>query len=146
MQRNELKQCNVQQIMENMPVLRDLPVGSHVGLALNSNRGLHLYVDGSDQGVIGTDVPDPCCFMFDLCGYCTTVLCCLCSVKQVLHHPFCPPLCSPSLCSPPLYSPPLCSSTLCSPPLCSPPLCSPRPLKCRDGVDLPLLTSDGHLY
>ena len=81
MQRYALKQCNVQQIVEDRPVLDDLPVGCHVGLALDSDRDVHLYLDGTDQGVIGTDVPDPCYFMFDLYGYCTKVLCCLCSVK-----------------------------------------------------------------
>ena len=81
MQRYTLKQCNVQQIKENRPVLRDQPVGSHVGLALDSDRGLHLYVDGTDQGVIGTDVPDPCYFMLDLYGYCTKVLCTSCYMQ-----------------------------------------------------------------
>ena len=75
MQRYTLKQCNVQQIEEERPVLSGRPVGSHVGLALGSDRGLHLYVQGIDQGVIGTDVPDPCYFMFDMLGYCTKVLC-----------------------------------------------------------------------
>ena len=75
MQRYTLKQCNVQQIEEDRPVLCDRPVGSHLGLALGSDRGLHLYVDGIDQSVIGTDVPDPCYFMFDLITYCAKVLC-----------------------------------------------------------------------
>ena len=75
MQRNTLKQCNVQQIEEDRPVLCNRPVGSHLGLVLGSDRGLHLYVNATDQGVIGTDVPDPCYFMFDLTGYCTKVLC-----------------------------------------------------------------------
>ena len=56
-------------------MLSGRPVGSHVGLALGSDRGLHFYVDGIDRGVIGTDVPDPCYFMFDVYGYCTKVLC-----------------------------------------------------------------------
>ena len=80
MQRYTLKQ-NVQQIVEDRPVLDDLPVGCHVGLALGSDRGLHLYVDGTDQGVIGTDVPDPCYFMFDLYAYCTKVLCRSCYMQ-----------------------------------------------------------------
>ena len=86
MQRNTLKQCNVQQVEGDRPVLRNRPVGWHVGLALDSDRGLHLYADGSDadgsdQGVIGTDVPDPCYFMFDLFGYCTKVLCRSCYMQ-----------------------------------------------------------------
>ena len=85
MQRNTLKQCNVHQVEEDRPVLRNRPVGCHVGLALDSDRGLHLYADGSDQGVIGTDVPDPCYFMFDLYGYCTKVLCTSCYMHYVLR-------------------------------------------------------------
>ena len=81
MQRYALKQCYVQQIVEDRPVLFNRPVGCHVGLALDSDRGLHLYVGGTDQGVIGTDVPDPCYFMFDLCGYCTKVLCRSCYMQ-----------------------------------------------------------------
>ena len=78
-------QCNIQQIVEDRPVLRDLPVRCHVGLALSSDRGLHLYVNGTDQGVIGTDVPDPCYFMFDLFAYCTKVLCRSCYIQSVLR-------------------------------------------------------------
>ena len=81
MQRYRLKQCNVQQIVEDRPVLCTQPVGCHVGLVLGSDRGLHLYVDGIDQGVIGTDVPDPCYFMFDLYAYCTKVLCRSCYMQ-----------------------------------------------------------------
>ena len=85
MQRNTLKQCNVQQIKEDRPLLRNRPVGSHLGLALDSDRGLHLYVDGTGQGVIGTDVPDSCYFVFDLCGYCTKELCRSCYMQYILH-------------------------------------------------------------
>ena len=91
MQRYTLKQCNVQQIMEDRPVLRGPHVGCHVGLVLHSDRGLHLYFDGTDQGVFGTDVPDPCYFMFDLTGYCTKVLCSSFHTKHVLHRPLSPP-------------------------------------------------------
>ena len=71
--------------MDDRQVLCNLPVGSHVGLALDSNRRLHLYIDGTDQGVIGTDVPDPCYFMFDLIGHCTKVLCRSCYMHYVLR-------------------------------------------------------------
>ena len=112
-------------------------MGCHVGLVLGSDRALHLYVDGTDQGVIGTDVPDPCYFMFDLIGYCTKVLCSSFYTKRVLHRPLFPPrlldlllfalllIFSSSLLS--SLSSPLVSSTssslssLSSPPLCSPP-------------------------
>ena len=85
MQRNAIKQCNVQQIIEIRPVLRDLPVGSQLGLGLDSDRGLHLYLDGTDQGVIRTDVPEHCYFMFDLRGYCTKVLGRSCNMHYVLR-------------------------------------------------------------
>ena len=86
MQRNTLKQCNVQQIVVAMPVLYDRPVGCHVGLVLTNDRGLHLYIDGIDHGVIGTDVLDPCYFMFDLWGYCTKVLCSSFYTKHVFSE------------------------------------------------------------
>ena len=85
MQSNTLKQCNVQQIGEDRPVLRDPPVECHLGLALDSDRGLHLHLDGNDQGVVGTDVPDPCYFMFDVIAHCTKVLCRSCYMHYVLR-------------------------------------------------------------
>ena len=48
-------------------------VGSRLGLVVDTDRSLHLYVDGKDQGVVARDIPDPCYFMFDLYGYCTKV-------------------------------------------------------------------------
>ena len=91
MQRYTLKQFNVQQIIEDRPVLGNPPVGCHPGLVLGSDRALHLYIDGTDQGIIGTDVPDPCYFMIDLIGYCTKVLCSSFYTKHVLHRPLSPP-------------------------------------------------------
>ena len=42
-------------------------IGTRVGLAvLATDRSLHLYVDGTERGVVAPDVPDPCYFMFDL--------------------------------------------------------------------------------
>ena len=121
MQRNTLKQCNVQQIVVAMPVLYDRPVGCHVGLVLTSDRGLHLYINGIDQDVIGTDVLDPCYFMFDLWGYCTKVLCSSFYTKHVLHRPLSPPRLLDLLLFALLliFSSSLLSS-LSSPPLCSP--------------------------
>ena len=57
-----------------------------MGLALDNDRDLHLYVGGIDRGVIGTDVLDPCNFMFDLRGYCTKVLCTSCYMQLVLYQ------------------------------------------------------------
>ena len=126
MQRSTLKQCNVQQIKEDRPVLHVPPVGCYLGLALDSDRGLHLYLDGNDEGVVCTDVPDPCYFMFDLTRYCTKVLCSSFYTKQILHHPLSPPrlldlllfalllIFSSSLLSSFLSSPSLSSSSLSS--------------------------------
>ncbi|KAL8618766.1 hypothetical protein ACOMHN_015176 [Nucella lapillus] len=47
--------------------LGSLQEGSRVGVALDSGRCLHLYVDGVDQGVAARDVPRPCYALFDIC-------------------------------------------------------------------------------
>jgi hypothetical protein len=54
--------------------LKDLDSGSRVGLAIYSDRSLHLYVDEQDRGVIANNLPDTCFFMFDLFARCTKVL------------------------------------------------------------------------
>ena len=48
-------------------------VGSRLGLVVDTDRRLHLYVDGNDQGVVAPDIPDPCYFMFDLSEHCLKV-------------------------------------------------------------------------
>ena len=48
-------------------------VGSRLGLVVDTDRSLYLYVDGNDQGIVAPDIPDPCYFMFDLFDYCTKV-------------------------------------------------------------------------
>ena len=48
-------------------------VGSRLGLVVDTDRSLHLYADGEDQGVVAPHIPDPCYFMFDLFDYCTKV-------------------------------------------------------------------------
>ena len=53
-------------------------VGSRLGLVVDTDRSLHLYVDGKDQGVVAPHISDPCYFMFDLYAYCTKVLHCFC--------------------------------------------------------------------
>ena len=40
---------------------------------MDTDRSLHLYADGEDQGVVAPHIPDPCYFMFDLFDYCTKV-------------------------------------------------------------------------
>ena len=50
-------------------------VETRVGLAvLATDRSLHLYVDGTERGVVAPHVPDPCYFMFDLGYRCTKVV------------------------------------------------------------------------
>ena len=48
-------------------------VGSRLGLVVDTDRSLHLYADGKDQGVVARHIPNPCYFMFDLFNYCTKV-------------------------------------------------------------------------
>lgn len=55
------------------PALKDLAAGSRVGLAMDSDRGLHLYVNGLDKGLVARDMPDTLFFMFDLFARCTKV-------------------------------------------------------------------------
>ncbi|XP_070176282.1 tripartite motif-containing protein 2-like [Littorina saxatilis] len=56
---------------EEWSVLNKLAAGSKVGLAVDTDRSLHLYVDGKHQGVVAPDIPTPCYFMFDMFWYCT---------------------------------------------------------------------------
>ncbi|XP_070176284.1 neuralized-like protein 4 [Littorina saxatilis] len=58
---------------EEWSVLDELAAGSKVGLAVDTDRSLHLYVDGKHQGVVAPDIPTPCYFMFDLYSRCTKV-------------------------------------------------------------------------
>ena len=37
-----------------------------MGLALDTNRTLHLYIDGQHLGVVAPDVADPCYVMIDV--------------------------------------------------------------------------------
>jgi hypothetical protein len=46
--------------------LWDLRVGSRVGVVVDGDRSLHLYVDGEDQGVAATNLPQPCYPLFVL--------------------------------------------------------------------------------
>ena len=43
-----------------------LQVGSRVGLSLDSDHRLHLYVDGQHQGIVDSHVPQPCYALFDM--------------------------------------------------------------------------------
>ncbi|XP_076436894.1 uncharacterized protein LOC143276281 [Babylonia areolata] len=63
-----------QRVIRMWSGLKNVVAGTQLGVALDSSRRLHLYVNGKDQGVVTTDtIPDPCHFMFDLFSRCTRV-------------------------------------------------------------------------
>lgn len=55
------------------PNLDTCPEGTILGLRLDSSGGLHLHVNGMDQGVAVSDVPQPCHALVDLYGQCEQV-------------------------------------------------------------------------
>ncbi|TFJ96250.1 dimethyladenosine transferase [Platysternon megacephalum] len=62
---NSLKIC------ENYgPNLDTCPEGTVLGLLVDSNSSLHLYVNGMDQGAAAQDIPTPCYVLVDLYGQC----------------------------------------------------------------------------
>ncbi|KAL8597183.1 hypothetical protein ACOMHN_022230 [Nucella lapillus] len=46
--------------------LRGVRAGSRVGLLVDGQGNLHLYVDGTDRGVFASAVPQPCYVLIDL--------------------------------------------------------------------------------
>ncbi|XP_031441146.1 neuralized-like protein 4 isoform X2 [Clupea harengus] len=65
---NSLKIC------ENYgPNLDTCPEGTVLGLLVDGNSCLHLYVNGMDQGVAAQDIPSPCFPLIDLYGQCEQV-------------------------------------------------------------------------
>uniref|UniRef100_A0A3B4VD94 Neuralized E3 ubiquitin protein ligase 4 n=1 Tax=Seriola dumerili TaxID=41447 RepID=A0A3B4VD94_SERDU len=65
---NSLKIC------ENYgPNLDTCPEGTVLGLLVDANSCLHLYVNGMDQGVAAQDIPSPCYPFIDLYGQCEQV-------------------------------------------------------------------------
>uniref|UniRef100_A0A3Q3NP69 Neuralized-like protein 4 n=1 Tax=Labrus bergylta TaxID=56723 RepID=A0A3Q3NP69_9LABR len=65
---NSLKIC------ENYgPNLDTCPEGTLLGLLVDANSCLHLYVNGMDQGVAAQDIPSPCYPFIDLYGQCEQV-------------------------------------------------------------------------
>ena len=46
--------------------LYNLPQGSRVGVRVDRQASLHLYVDGQHQGVAAHNVKGPCFALFDL--------------------------------------------------------------------------------
>lgn len=62
------------QICENYgPNLDTCPEGTVLGLLVDANSCLHLYVNGMDQGVAAQDIPSPCYPFIDLYGQCEQV-------------------------------------------------------------------------
>ncbi|XP_032178448.1 neuralized-like protein 4 isoform X2 [Mustela erminea] len=55
------------------PNLDTCPEGTILGLRLDGSGGLHLHVNGIDQGVAVPDVPQPCHALVDLYGQCEQV-------------------------------------------------------------------------
>nr|KAG5693404.1 hypothetical protein BaRGS_009877 [Batillaria attramentaria] len=65
-------QCPGKQQEESCSVgaaLTSVGVGDRVGVLVDAARCLHLYVNGTDQGVAARDVPHPCYAFFDLSYY-----------------------------------------------------------------------------
>ena len=54
--------------------LKDLPQGSSVGVRVDRQASLHLYIGGQDQGVAAHNVKQPCFALFDL-WYRSTKVC-----------------------------------------------------------------------
>ena len=46
--------------------LVDLPRDSRVGVLIDDSRSLHLYINGQDQGVAASHLPQSCFAFFDL--------------------------------------------------------------------------------
>uniref|UniRef100_A0A3B1JK21 Neuralized E3 ubiquitin protein ligase 4 n=1 Tax=Astyanax mexicanus TaxID=7994 RepID=A0A3B1JK21_ASTMX len=62
------------QICENYgPNLDTCPEGTVLGVLVDANGCLHLYVNGMDQGVAAQDIPSPCFPLIDLYGQCEQV-------------------------------------------------------------------------
>ncbi|XP_069501804.1 neuralized-like protein 4 isoform X1 [Ambystoma mexicanum] len=65
---------NSLKIFENYgPNLDTCPEGTALGLLVDSNSCLHLFVNGMDQGVAAQDMPSPCYLLIDLYGQCEQV-------------------------------------------------------------------------
>ncbi|GCB81607.1 hypothetical protein scyTo_0022205, partial [Scyliorhinus torazame] len=62
---NSLKICD-----NYGPNLDTCPEGTVLGLLVDNTHGLHLFVNGMDQGVAAQDIPNPCYVVIDLYGQC----------------------------------------------------------------------------
>ena len=55
------------------PNLDSLQTGHTVGITVNDDSTLHLYVNGIDQGSAAKDIPPTCYAVVDLYGQCEQV-------------------------------------------------------------------------
>lgn len=66
------------------PNLDKLQVGHTVGILVDEDSSLHLYVNGIDQGLAARDVPWPCHGLVDLYGQCEQVKSIFLWIKNIL--------------------------------------------------------------
>lgn len=55
------------------PDLNSLPLGTKVGVSVDSSNCLHLHINGVDQGVAAQGIPSTCHAVVDLYGQCYQV-------------------------------------------------------------------------
>ncbi|VDI67176.1 neuralized-like protein 4, partial [Mytilus galloprovincialis] len=65
--------CGVKVKGKYGPNLDQLKIGQTVGLLIDNDFCLHLYIDNMDQGVAARDIPYPCYGIIDLYGQCEQV-------------------------------------------------------------------------
>lgn len=66
--------CSGAKVKEHYgPNLDKLRCGHTVGLLVDDDNSLHMYVNGVDQGIAARDVPNPCHGLVDLYGQCEQV-------------------------------------------------------------------------
>ncbi|XP_076085064.1 neuralized-like protein 4 isoform X3 [Mytilus galloprovincialis] len=65
--------CGVKVKEKYGPNLDQLKIGQTVGLLIDNDFCLHLYIDNMDQGVAARDIPYPCYGIIDLYGQCEQV-------------------------------------------------------------------------
>lgn len=69
------------------PNLDTLQCGHIVGILIDDDNCLHLYVNGLDQGIAARDIPNPCYGLIDLYGQCEQVSYSCCDLSS-LTKPF----------------------------------------------------------
>ena len=56
------------------PNLNSLTAGHNIGVLVDTDHRLHLYVNSVDQGAACDNIPDPCWAVFDLYGKCDEIV------------------------------------------------------------------------